>query len=135
MPDEDPQFDNWKDAWEYEAGQARDFCMSLTEDDLLTIIKDGRSDQFFQIWAAIGQKGTKEKSPPVLIDYLEKNPEDVMDLTRYHCLEALFNILKIKNQEQIDDFQNKVSQLSQKKNKGKFKEGLEELNKLILIKK
>ncbi|MDP2749526.1 MAG: hypothetical protein Q8O89_01690, partial [Nanoarchaeota archaeon] len=73
MADE-PQFDNWKDAWEYRAKEVFDYSMTLSEDELLSYIKENRRDLFMQIWRAIGEKGTIGKSAMVLYDYLKDHP-------------------------------------------------------------
>jgi hypothetical protein len=124
---QNPQFDNWKDAWEWNASQAQKQLLELSEDELLNLIANDQDDAFYQIWTAIGAKGTREKSLPILIGFLERRDDECFDLARYHCIEALFKILKIKDQKIIDDFQTKISQLSQKKNKERLKEGIGEL--------
>lgn len=40
MPNEpEPEFDNWKDAYEWQAGQINNAYSELTEDELLNLVK------------------------------------------------------------------------------------------------
>lgn len=93
MQEKEPEFDNWKDAWEYNARKVLDHSSSLSEDELLSYIKQDKSDMFYQIWSAIGNKGTVEKSAIVLLEYLKRNKGKDYELERYHCTEALFKII------------------------------------------
>lgn len=130
----EPQIDNWKDAWEYNAGQTRDALLDFSEDELLAVIAEGKSDMYFQIWDVIGRKGSKVKAPAILIKYLEENTEACMDLSRAHCMEALFKILKTKNQDVIDDFYQRVVQMSVTEiNMPVFQKGIIDLRKYILL--
>jgi len=133
MPNnEEPQIDNWKDAWEYNAAQTRDALLNYSEDQLLEVIADGRSDMYCQIWHAIREKGTREKAPAVLINYLSECSEEWMDLNRAHCLDSLMKILKIKNQNIIDDFYARVVQMSaQKMDFDLFQKGVKDLKEYI----
>jgi hypothetical protein len=132
MTEAEPQFDNWKDAWEWNAGQAQKAFLEMSEDELLDLIAKDQDDAFYQIWMAIGQKGTCTKAPPILVDFLERRDDECYDLCRYHCIEALFKILKVKDGNIISDFQTRISQLAQKKSKKKLKEGVAELRKKYL---
>ena len=91
--DNEPQFDNWKDAWEYRAGKMRDALMKASEDELLDAISQGKSDMFFQIWHVIGENGT-QKSISILEDFLKNRKGKDYDLDRFHCEEALKKINK-----------------------------------------
>jgi hypothetical protein len=130
--DDEPQFDNWKDAWEYNAGQANTILNTYTEDELLKIIGNNEVDLYYQIWDAIAKKGTKAKAPLVLVKYLEANLEDYMDLNRYHCLEALFKICKIKDEKIKDDFFDRIAQMVREdKNAEIIKQGITDLKKYL----
>jgi len=65
---------NWKDEWENQTAATRDFISTLSEDEILGYIKEGKSDMFYQVWHVIGEKGTLEKSTLILWEYLKKHP-------------------------------------------------------------
>jgi hypothetical protein len=133
MPEnQEPEFDNWKDAWESNARDANDSLANYTEDQLLEIIANNQSDMYYQIWDVISKKGSKTKAPFVLIKYLEDNPEACMDLSRSHCLDAIFKILKTKNKNIINDFNNRIVQMSiEEIDTVIFKQGIDDLKKYI----
>lgn len=110
--DNEPEFDNWKDAWESNAKQVQDAFLNLSEAELLEMIKNDQIDMFYQIWGAITQKGTKEKALPILLAYLERNLENYSDLNRYHCLEAIFKICNIKDKLVQNEFLDQIPQMA-----------------------
>jgi len=131
---DEPQFDNWKDAWEYNAGQANAVLNSYTEDALLEIIGNNQSDLYYQIWDAISKKGTVEKAPSILVKFLEANLEDYQDLNRYHCLETIFKICKIKDEEIKDNFFARIAQMViADKKVDEIKQGIVDLKKYLKL--
>jgi hypothetical protein len=52
----EPQFDNRKDAWEYNAGEALNEFQQMTEDEILEIIKQGNRDMYYVIRNALKKK-------------------------------------------------------------------------------
>jgi hypothetical protein len=133
MPEnQEQQFDSWKDAWESNAQQTNDALANYSEDQLLEIISNNQSDLYYQIWDIISKKGSKTKAPTVLINYLEANQEACMDLNRSHCLDAIFKILKTKNKKIMDDFLNRIVQMSVEKTDSLlFQQGINDLRKYI----
>jgi hypothetical protein len=89
-----PRFEDRRETWEWCAERTHRACMTWSEDDLLTAIRRRRYDLYHQIWHAIREKGTLEKSAPVLIEVRrrERRGTDAM-LIRYHCADALFSML------------------------------------------
>jgi len=63
----EPEFDNWKDAWEWNARQT-------------------------QIWTVFQKKGTLKSALPIL-EYIKRHSEDEFDLDHFHAAEVLFAIL------------------------------------------
>jgi hypothetical protein len=92
--EEAPAFEDWRETWEWYAERTHRAYMTWSEDDLLTAIRRRRYDLYYQLWHAIGEKGTLEKSAPVLIEVLrrERRGTDAM-LLRHHCAGALFSLL------------------------------------------
>lgn len=90
----EPTFNNWQDQWDYEAQKARTFFESKPLEELLTLVKENKTDFFFNIWDVIAGKSTPEDdSLEVLWTYLKDHPGDNYDLDRYHCTGAIFKIL------------------------------------------
>ena len=96
-----PEFDNRKDAWEYNAGEQLDEFQQKTEDELLDIIKSANRDMYYVIWDALKKKWTREKSWPVLVWVLDQLNDKDLYLERYHICETLFHIFKIKNEDRF----------------------------------
>lgn len=96
-----PDFDNRKDAWEYNAREQLDEFQQKSEDDLLDIIKKWERDMYFVIWDALKKKWTREKSWPVLVRVLDQLNDKELYLERYHICETFFYIFKIKNEERF----------------------------------
>lgn len=69
----------------------------MTEDEILSLIEQGKWDWTYQIWFSIRTKGTIQKSSPVLMKVLKKRFTSF--LHRNHCADALFLIAKIKDDE------------------------------------
>ena len=53
MPADEPTFDNWKDAWEWHAGQTHETYLDWAPDDLLRAADAGRYDPYYTLWSAI----------------------------------------------------------------------------------
>lgn len=90
---EEPHFDNWKDAWEWHAGQTHQALQEQPLEVLLEWVRAGRYDQYYTIWDAVKSKGDLAASAPVLIEVLRREAGDEMNLVRYHCAGALFHLL------------------------------------------
>ncbi|MFH1253415.1 MAG: hypothetical protein V1664_03755 [Candidatus Uhrbacteria bacterium] len=95
MPNQpEPEFDNWKDAYEWQAGQANQSFLALTEDELLEMVKkDKVSDLFFGLWPALAEKGTPQKAGPVIWGYLNTHQSEDYFIINSHASEALFKII------------------------------------------
>ena len=93
MTEDMPEFDNWKDAWDWHARQAALGFSTKSEDELLAKIQARAYDMHFQVWRALAACGTLEKSPPVLLEVLRREVGESRMLTRYHCARALFRLL------------------------------------------
>jgi len=128
--EEEPQFDNWKDAWEYKAGKTRDVFLTLSEAELLKMIKEDRTDMFYQVWYAIGEKGTRENAVPVLFQYLVDNPGDDYYLDRSHCSNALYKILGIREGKEPEE-DVRMRSIIDNEGENTRQEALLELKKLI----
>jgi len=97
----EPEFDNWKDAWEYNAADAEKKFSMLPEETLLEIIKNRQWDSYYSIWNVIGKKGTVKNSSMILYNVLLNEDKKRDDLIRYHCAGALFKILGIESEEEL----------------------------------
>ena len=91
--DKPPPFSNWKDAWEWEAAQARQSYEGMPEDELITLVKQGRFDWYYTLWLGFRKNGTLKKSGPVLLDVLRRTPGSHLDVLRNHAAGALFHLL------------------------------------------
>ena len=99
--EKEPEFDNWRDAWNYHAvKQSKDYN-SLSEKKLLKLIENKEWDTFYTIWDAIKKKGTIKRSSWILFNVLVEETEEWADLTRHHCAEALFTILGIEDMKDL----------------------------------
>lgn len=96
---QEPEFDNWKDAWEYHAAESHRQQVEMGEDALIEQLIRGLTDGYFSSWSAIGDVGTVDKSAvPMFRFLLERN----MDyLNRYHCADALAKILGMRTDDPI----------------------------------
>ena len=94
-----PEFNNWKDAWDYHAHESFLEYMEMSEDELLKKIVNWEYDLYYTIWMVIWQKWTIEKSAPVLIKLLENLNDEQLFLERYHITENLFKIMKIEDDD------------------------------------
>ncbi len=92
MPEE-PQFSNWRDAWEWHAQQTADQLSQLGEEALLAMIQARRYDPYYQIWYTLREKGSLARCAPVLLEVLRREAGEEMMLVRYHCAAALFHLM------------------------------------------
>lgn len=93
MSQEQPEFSNWKDAWEWHAGQAAQAYDEQTVEELLEMIRQRQYDPYYQIWYNLRDKGTLATCAPVLLEVLRREAGEQMMLVRYHCAAALFHLL------------------------------------------
>lgn len=88
-----PEFSNWKDEWDWHAGQSRMAFDRESEDALLKRIQARQYGDYHTIWYALREKGTLAKCAPVLLNVLRREVGEDNMLTRYHCAAALFHLL------------------------------------------
>ncbi|MBN1314491.1 MAG: hypothetical protein JXA42_03450 [Anaerolineales bacterium] len=99
---------HWKERWELEAGLEYERLSLLPEHRLLDRIKQNRTDHYYQIWRAIGNKGTIKDAPMILWEYLQQHPGELDMLHRYHCAAALFKILGMPDPNCKNELRQKV---------------------------
>ena len=121
-----PDFDNRKDAWEYQAGEQLNNYMNMDEDQLLALAANGNWDQFYVLRSALKKKWTK-KSVPVLIDILRQLNQKELYLERYHICETIFEIIKFKDENILSDISGFVDRLDLSKKEN----ALQKLEKMI----
>ncbi len=83
--DYEQESDKWSEKYE-----------QMSELEILSLIEKREWDLTHQIWCSIRNKGTIEKSTPILMKVLRKRFTSF--LTRNHCAEALFSITKINDE-------------------------------------
>lgn len=98
MPQEPPEFTNWKDAWEWYAHQAAEAYSQQTEEDLLEMIRQRQYDPYYQIWYNLREIGSLATCAPVLLQVLRQETGEEMMLVRYHCAAALFHLLGYRDE-------------------------------------
>lgn len=92
---EQPQFDNWKDAWEYHAGQQHDAYRQFTAAELLKELRTKGPDPYYSIWYALKEKGDTETGLALIKELKKYNGKDQF-LLRYHCVETIFQLLSLR---------------------------------------
>jgi hypothetical protein len=98
MSQEPPEFTNWKDAWEWHAGQAAQSYAEQSAEELLEMIRQRQYDPYYQIWYNLREVGTLAQCAPVLMDVLRRETGEAMMLVRYHCAAALFHLLGYRDE-------------------------------------
>ncbi len=120
----------WREEWEKQAKETYNELDKLSEEELLELVKNNRTDFFFIIWDVIAKKGTLKNAGLVLWNFLKDNPGEELDLPRYHCAGALFILLGMPDPDSENELRCRV-QWNHKGEK-KRQEALEELRKIIL---
>ena len=93
LPESEPEFTNWKDAWEWHATQTHRSLLEWTAAELLAAADAGRYDGYYTLWDAIRARCTLGEAAPVLVRVLRREAGEPMMLIRYHCAGALFGLM------------------------------------------
>lgn len=120
------EYDNRKDAWEWNAQEALQKFQKMSEDELLDLVKTWNRDTFFVLWIALKEKGTPEKSWPVLIRALRQLDDKSLYLHRYHCCETLFHILGLSDDTMFWDIVGNMHRADRKKKSAALKKIIKE---------
>ena len=81
---------SWQDYWEEAAQQERRYYESLSTDELLLAIDQGRYGQYYVIWKIIVSRTEFPKLAPYFLKVLKSN---IDYLYRMNCAEALLSLL------------------------------------------
>lgn len=90
-----PHFDNWKDAWEFHAGEQAKVYEQLNADALLEILRKDGPDPYYSIWYVLKRKGD-DKTGKALVGILAGYTGADQFLLRHHCIETIFTLLKLR---------------------------------------
>jgi hypothetical protein len=91
--DDPPQFNHWKDAWEWHADQADKFYAGQSEEQLLAWIAEGQYDAYYQIWYNLREIGRLKNCASLLLEVLRRETGEDRMFIRYHCAAALFHLM------------------------------------------
>lgn len=92
-----PHFDNWKDAWEFHAGEQQKAYEKLSADALLNLLRQEGPDPYYSIWHVLKNKGNKQTGK-ALVAFLEGYNGKDQFLLRYHCTETIFTLLQLRGE-------------------------------------
>jgi hypothetical protein len=107
MPPDEPEFSNWKDAWEWHATQTHDDLRRWPPADLLRAADAGHYDAYYTLWDAIRERCSLADAAPVLLRVIRREAGDQMMLIRYHAAGALFRLLGAPD-EPLPDLRQRV---------------------------
>jgi hypothetical protein len=93
MPPDEPEFSNWKDAWEWHATQTHEDLRTWQPADLLRAADAGHYDAYYTLWSAIRERCTLAEAAPVLLRVIRREAGESLMLIRYHAAGALFGLL------------------------------------------
>jgi len=89
----EPEYTNWKDAWEAHASAETAHYVAQSEDELIAGLQAGAPDAYYARWTGFRRNGTLARSGPVLLAFLRGATGPDLDLERYHAAGALFDLL------------------------------------------
>lgn len=89
----EPEFTNWKDAWEARASAETARYVAQSEDRLIADLEAGLPDAYYSRWTGFRHNGTLARSGPVLLGFLRRATGPDLELERYHAAGALFHLL------------------------------------------
>jgi hypothetical protein len=134
MENTEPEFDNWKDAYEWHSQQSYEQMKQFDEEALVGFAKNGAGGLYFQLWRALGEKGTVKVSAMPLFEYVRDNPGEDAYLDRYHAFEALEKVLeradgkKLSEDEKFNCVMQRPDEGSRQEALNKIKERIEKLS-------
>lgn len=98
---------HWRDRWEYESKLEYQAYLQRPQAELLALVRADRMGNYYQLWRAIGIKGTLSEAADALLDYLREHPGERLMHNRYHCAAALFKLVDLPP-EVTDDLRPRV---------------------------
>ena len=113
--------DNWRDEWDAHASGEHQNYMDMPVAQLVENLRAGKLGDYHTIWNAIGKRASLQDIGWELYAFLQSDKDY---LARYHCAQALLQMMQSKAFEPVDLSAKRGDQLA--KNLEKLAQLLEE---------